>query len=67
MLPVVKSYHVQLVQSDGTSSFGKYESPDGQLPKVGDVIAVDEQAGRARVTHVSRSDQPPIRAELFDE
>jgi hypothetical protein len=67
MLPAVKTYDIQLVQLDGISSgTGKYESPSGELPNVGDVIEVDEHGGRARVTDVWPDDNPPIRAELFE-
>jgi len=61
-----KSYAVQLLLFDGsTSTVGVYDSPTGMLPRVDDVIPVDEGGGRARVTRVSRSDHPPIRAALL--
>jgi hypothetical protein len=61
----LKTYAVQLEQLDGrTSTTGVYDSPDGKLPRVDEVIPVDERGGRARVTAVSRSDHPPIRATL---
>jgi hypothetical protein len=61
-----KTYAVQLLLLDGrTSTTGVYDSPAGQLPRVDDVIPVDERGGRARVTAVSRSDHPPIRADLL--
>jgi hypothetical protein len=63
----MKTFDVQLVQPDGTSGAGKYESPSGELPEVGDLIEVDEHGTRARVTDVWQDDNPPIRAELFDE
>jgi hypothetical protein len=66
MLPAVKTYDVQLVQTDGKSGAGKYESPTGELPDVGDLIEVDQHGTRARVTDVWPDDNPPIRAELFD-
>jgi hypothetical protein len=63
----MKTYDVQLVQLDGsTSGAGKYESHDGALPNVGDVIEVDEHGDRARVTDVWPDDNPPIRAQLFE-
>ncbi len=66
MLPAVKTFDVQLVQPDGkTTGTGQYESQDGELPAVGDVIEVDEHGDRARVTDVWPDDNPPIRAELF--
>jgi hypothetical protein len=67
MLPSVKTYDVQLVQPDGKSGAGQYESPTGELPSVGDVVDVDQHGTRARVTDVWPDDNPPIRAELFDE
>jgi hypothetical protein len=61
-----KTYAVQLLRFDGrTSTAGVYDSPAGKLPRVDDVIPVDESGGRARVTAVSRSDHPPIRADLL--
>jgi hypothetical protein len=61
-----KIYAVQLLLFDGrTSTAGLYDSPTGKFPRVDDVIPVDERGGRARVTSVSRSDHPPIRAELL--
>jgi hypothetical protein len=61
----MKTYAVQFERLDGrTSTAGVYDSPDGKLPRVDDVIPVDERGGRARVTAVSRSDHPPIRAKL---
>ena len=58
-----KTYGVRLLLLDGTTSTaGVYDSPTGQLPRVDDVIPVDESGSRARVTAVSRSDHPPIRA-----
>ena len=66
MLPAVKTYDVQLVQPDGTSGAGQYESLSGDLPEVGDVIDVDQHGTRARVTDVWPDDDPPIRAELFE-
>jgi hypothetical protein len=50
MLPAVKTYDVQLVQPDGKSGAGKYESPTGELPDVGDLIEVDQQGTRALVS-----------------
>ena len=46
------------------SGAGKYDSPDGRLPEVDDVIPVDDHGGRARVTEVTSDDPPLIRAEL---
>jgi hypothetical protein len=68
MLPAVeKTYALHLVQPDATSA-GRYVSPGGRLPNVGDIIEVDEHGGRARVTDVWPDDDPPtIRAELFTE
>jgi hypothetical protein len=63
----VKTFDVQLVQPDGTSSAGKYESPTGELPDVGDLIDVDQHGTRARVTDVWPDDDPPIRAEVFEQ
>jgi hypothetical protein len=61
-----KSYAVQLLLfNGGTSTTGVYESPTGELPRVNDVIPVDEEGRRARVTSVSRNDHPPIRAALL--
>ena len=61
-----KTYRVQLLLVDGTTSTTSvYASPTGQLPRVDDVIPVDEGGSRARVTAVSRSDHPPIRAYLL--
>jgi hypothetical protein len=61
-----KTYGVQLLLLDGTTSTtGVYDSPTGKLPRVDDVIPVDEGGNRARVTAVSRSDHPPIRAALL--
>jgi hypothetical protein len=58
-----RAYGVQLLLLDGTTSTtGVYDSPTGRLPRVDDVIPVDEIGSRARVTAVSRSDHPPIRA-----
>ena len=57
-----KTYGVQLLLLDGTTSTtGVYDSPTGQLPRVDDVIPVDERGGRARVTAVSRSHHPDPR------
>jgi hypothetical protein len=62
-----KRYAVQLLLFDGgTSTTGVYDSPTGQLPRVNDVIPVDEEGRRARVTGVSRNDHPPIRAALLN-
>ena len=62
----MKTYDVQLVQLDGTTSgTGKYDSPDGELPNVDDMIPVDEHGQRARVTDVWPDDNPPIRAQLL--
>ena len=62
-----KSYAVQLLLFDGgTSTTGVYDSPTGELPRVNDVIPVDEEGRRARVTGVSRNDHPPIRAALLN-
>jgi hypothetical protein len=66
ILAAVKTYDVQLVQLDGKSGAGKYESPTGELPNVGDVIDVDQHGTRARVTDVWQDDNPPIRAELLE-
>jgi len=63
----MKTFDVQLVQQDGKSGAGKYEGPSGELPEVGDVIEVDEHGTRARVTDVWPDDDPPIRAELFEQ
>jgi hypothetical protein len=61
----LKTYAVQLLQFDGrTSTAGVYDSPTGKLLRVDDVSPVDESGGRARVTAASRSDHPPIRADL---
>jgi hypothetical protein len=49
MLPAVKTFDVQLVRPDGTSGAGKYDSPTGELPDVGELIEVDEHGNRARV------------------
>jgi hypothetical protein len=65
MLSAVKTYDVQLVEPDGKSSAGTYESPTGELPNVGDLIDVDQHGTRARVTDVWTDDNPPIRAELL--
>jgi hypothetical protein len=65
MLPVVKTYDVQLVEPNGKSGAGTYESPTGELPNVGDLIDVDQHGTRARVTDVWTDDNPPIRAELL--
>jgi hypothetical protein len=63
----MKTYDVHLVQPDGsTVGTGKYDSHDGNLPNVGDVIQVDEHGGRAWVTDVWSDDNPPIRAQLFE-
>jgi hypothetical protein len=67
MLAAVKTYDVQLVRRDGTSGAGQYDSPTGDLPDVGDLIEVDEHGNRARVTDVWPDDNPPIRAELFEQ
>jgi hypothetical protein len=67
MLRAVKAYDVQLVQPDGKSSTGQYSSPSSELPDVGDLIEVDEHGTRARVTDVWPDDNPPIRAELFEQ
>ncbi len=67
MLAAVKTYDVQLVQQDGKSSAGKYESPTGELPEVGDLVEVDEHGTRARVTDVLPDSDPPIRAEIFEQ
>jgi hypothetical protein len=49
ILAAVKSYDVQLVQPDGkTSGTGKYDSPTGELPSVGDLIEVDQHGSRAK-------------------
>jgi hypothetical protein len=61
-----KSYAVQLLLfNGGTSTTGVYGSPTGELPRVNDVIPVDGEGRRARVTSVSRNDHPPIRAALL--
>jgi hypothetical protein len=61
-----KTYAVQILLLDGgTSNAGLYDSPTGKLPWVNDVIPVDKRGGRARVTAVSRSNHPPIRADLL--
>jgi hypothetical protein len=61
-----KIYAVRLLLPDGsTSTAGVYDSPTGKFPRVDEVIPVDERGGRARVTAVSRSDHPPIRADLL--
>ena len=65
MLPAVKTFEVQLVEPDGKSGAGTYESPTGELPNVGDLIDVDQHGTRARVTDVWTDDNPPIRAELL--
>jgi hypothetical protein len=65
MLPAVKTYDVQLVELDGKSGAGTYESPTGELPNVGELIDVDQHGTRARVTDVWTDDNPPIRAELL--
>jgi hypothetical protein len=73
---VSRTYDVELVEPYGRklvepygkiSGAGKYESPDGELPNVGDVIPVDDQGRHARVTHVWPDDHPPIRALLLAE
>jgi hypothetical protein len=67
ILVVMKTYDVHLVQTDGsTIGTGKYDSHDGKLPNVGDVIHIDEHGGRAWVTDVWPDDNPPIRAQLFE-
>jgi hypothetical protein len=61
-----KNYAVHLLLFDGgTSTAGVFDSPTGKLPRVDDVIPVDERGGRARVRAVSRSDHPPIPADLL--
>jgi hypothetical protein len=55
---------VQLVDLDGQSSAAKWRSPNGQLPKVDEVIEV-YSGTRARVTDISPDDETPIRAELL--
>jgi hypothetical protein len=60
-----KSFDVQLVGPGGISGAYKYESADGRLPDVGDVICLRELAGRACVIDVSPDAHPPIRAELL--
>jgi hypothetical protein len=62
----VKTYDVQLVEPDGKSSPGEYDSPTGELPDVGDLIEIGQHGRRARVTDVWPDDNPPIRAELFE-
>ena len=55
---------MQLVDLDGQSSAAKWRSPNGQLPKVDEVIEV-YSGTRARVTDISPDDETPIRAELL--
>jgi hypothetical protein len=61
MLAAVKTYDVQLVQPDGTSGAGKYESPTGELPDVGDLIEVDQHGTRARRRVAGRQPADPRR------
>jgi hypothetical protein len=63
----MRTFDVQLVQQDERSGAGKYQSPTGELPEVGDLIEVDEHGTRARVTDVWPDDDPPIRAEVFEQ
>jgi len=63
-MPEARTFAVQLVQEDGTSTTGAYVSLSGGLPKVGDVIPVDEHGGSAVVTEVWPDEQPPIRAQI---
>jgi hypothetical protein len=58
-------HNVQLVDLDGQSSAAKWRSPNGQLPKVDEVIAIDDSGARARVTDISPDDATPIRAQLL--
>lgn len=59
------THTVQLVDLDGQSTDAKWRSPNGQLPKVDEVIEVDGSGARARVTHISPDDETPIRAQLL--
>jgi hypothetical protein len=59
-----RSYDVQLVGPGDIKGAYQYESPDGRLPNVDDVICLPD-LGRARVTDVSSDTHPPIRAELL--
>jgi hypothetical protein len=61
-----RTFPVTLIQPDGTAGAGAYESPAGDLPSVGDEIAVDEHGGRARVLEVTPDDPAPIRAALIE-
>ncbi len=68
MLPAVKDLRRATRSARRkTTGTGQYESQDGELPAVGDVIEIDEHGDRARVTDVWPDDNPPIRAELFAE
>ena len=58
-------HYVQLVDRDGQSSAANWRSPNGQLPKVDEVIEVDGSGACARVTDISPDDETPIRAELL--
>jgi hypothetical protein len=60
-----KSFDVQLVGPGDISGACHYESPDGRLPDVDDVICLHELAARARVIDVSSGAHPQIRAELL--
>jgi hypothetical protein len=60
-----RTFDVQIVRRDGTIGAGKYTSPDGQLPSVGQVIPVDEHGNRGRVTEVD-AETELIRAEPID-
>ena len=62
--PKPKPHHVHLVGLDGISTIGRYMSSDGTLPEIGDLIDVDEDGRRARVTDIWPDNDPPIRAEL---
>ena len=58
-----RTYAVQLVGPDSISGAARWESPDGRLPAIGDVILIAD--GHARVTEIWPGDEPLIRAELL--
>ncbi|HZQ65661.1 MAG TPA: hypothetical protein VFA66_10590 [Gaiellaceae bacterium] len=59
-------FEVQLVGPGEIRGAYKYESPDGRLPDIDDVICLRELASRARVVDVSSETNPQqIRAELL--
>ena len=60
------THNVQLVDLDGQSGAAEWTSLDGQLPKVDEVIVVDNIGADARVVDISPDDETPIRAQLLD-